>query len=266
MYPHVVIKKNIFLLFTVFSLLAVSACTTVQEHLDTMLNEYSCRQDMDPVVGPDREAILYVRHHIFVGDSPVGDNTWNPEGFTFTPEEIICWENRRIVFYRNLVIQRLMDDLNQLLYDNDMHLYLVTDSIDIQVDENIFPADFDLLSTPIGRGNQLMRKVVHEQPGYLHLLWGWTSDTPTMAAGRDGAVLIADNPRGGETITVKIAAREILHALGYYPLDTLPHQLMHYEGTGLSIGSQGIRAVWELINNRTPRLHSLSCDPLSDLP
>lgn len=231
--------------------------------MDEMLNEYVCERDGAYKVGPDREVILYVRHHIMVGDREPGSDQWDENGFTRTPKEKISWENTRFALYRRETIPAIMQGVNEILYDNDTNVFLVNKGVEINADKDFFPADFDLLGTPQGHTREVMEAMVADDPSSIHILYGWTSSTAVLAAGDQFAVVVADDPRYGSRISSLDLTREIINALGYQPRvdNDAEYNLLHHAATGTSMSYDQTRALWDVVNKQGGKLKSISCAP-----
>ena len=240
----------------------LGGCSSYSSHMDEMLHDYVCKRDASYKVGPEREVIFYVKHHIMVGEKKPGTDQWDATGFTRTPGERISWENSRFALYRKESIPTLMQGVNEILYDNDTNIYLVNDTIEIHADEQFFPADFDLLANPRGHTREVMERVVAEEPGYIHILYGWTSSTKLLAAGDRFAVVVADDPRYGSRITSLDLTREIINSLGYQPkVDSdAEGNLLHHTATSDSLSDDQILALWDVINEKNQMLKSISCE------
>jgi len=241
----------------------LGGCSSHNSHLDEMLNEYACERNTQYKVGPDREVIFFVKHHIMVGDLEPNTDQWDTVGFTRTPKEIISWENDRFALYRQQTIPDLMQGVNEILYDNDTNIFLVNGGFEIHTDNNFFPADFDLMANPQGHTREVMQAVVSEDPDYIHIIYGWTSSTAVLAAGDQFAVVVADDPRYGRRITSIDLAREIVNSLGYQPrIDTNPDcNLLHHASTCGSMSNKQISALWDVVNEKAQPLKSISCAP-----
>ena len=241
----------------------LGGCSSFSSHMDEMLNEYVCERNAQYKVGPDREVIFFVKHHIMVGDREPGTDQWDTAGFTRTPKEKISWENVRFSLYRRQTIPVVMQGVNKILYDNATNIFLVNGGVEIHADENFFPADFDLMANPQGHTREVMQAVVAEDPDYIHILYGWTSSTAVQVAGDRFAVVVADDPRYGSRITSLDLAREIINSLGYQPRvdnDAL-NSLLHHAATGDSMSDDQIHALWDVVNEKAQPLKSISCAP-----
>ncbi len=108
-----------------------------------------------------------------------------------------------------------------------------------------------------------MQEVVAEEPGYIHILYGWTSSTALLAAGDGLAVVVADDPRYGSRITSIQLAREIIHSLGYNPRvdQSGDNTLLHHNASGAGLSGEQILNLWDEINSSDQDLKSLSCTP-----
>ena len=253
-------KYNV-LLFSCVALLG--GCSTYSSHMNKMLNEYVCVRNAQDKVGPDRKVILYVKHHIMVGDRDPGTEQWDTTGFTRTPKEKISWENVRFSRYRQQTIPTVMQGVNTILYDNDTNIFLVNGGVEIHADENFFPADFDLLANPQGHTSEVMQAMVANDPEYIHIIYGWTSSTAVYAAGDQFAVVVADDPRYGSRVTSLDLTREILNALGYQPKvdNDAAYNLLHHAATGDSMNYDQVRALQDVVNKIDQPLKSISCAP-----
>ena len=156
-----------------------------------------------------------------------------------------------------------MQGVNEILYDNDTNIFLVNEGIEIHADSHFFPADFDLLAAPLGHTKAVMEKMAADDPGYIHIIYGWTSSTATYAVGNGSAVVIADDPRYGYRVKSRDLAREILNALGYQPRvdDDAEYNLLHHAATGDSMSYDQIRELWDVVNEKDQSLKSLSSAP-----
>ena len=259
----IMIRKRQYFLLLFFSACILCGCSGFSSHMDKMLNEYTCQRNAAYKVGLERDVILFVKHHIMVGDRVPGTNTWDKNGFTRTPKEKISWENTRFALYRLQTIPDLMQGVNEIFYDNDTGVFLVNKGIEINVDKDFFPADFDLLGRPQGHTREVMEAMVAEEPEYIHVLYGWTSSTAISAAGDHLAVVVADDPRYGSRISSAALAREIIHALGYQPQvdNDARYNLLHHAASGTSMSSAQVHALWDVINADDGRLKSISCAP-----
>lgn len=242
-------------------------CSSFSSHMDEMLTEHTCKRNLGYKVGPDREVILFVKHHIMVGDRVPGTDEWDKNGFTRTPKEKISWENTRFVLYRLQTIPTLMQGVDEILYDNDTKVFLLNKGIEINVDKDFFPADFDLFGNPDGHTREVMQAMVADEPGYIHIFYGWTSSTAILVAGDKGAVVVADDPRYGSRVSSSTLAREIINALGYQPLvDRYAFDnLLHHAATGTSMSSKQVHELWDVINTKDRGLKSISCTPSKTL-
>ncbi len=241
----------------------LGGCSSYNSHMDKMLNEYVCERNTQSKVGPDREVIFFVKHHIMVGDREPGTDQWDTVGFTRTPKEIISWENDRFALYRRQTIPVLMQGVNEILYDNDTNIFLVNSGFEIHADNNFFPADFDLMANPQGHTREVMQAVVAEDTNYIHILYGWTSSTAVFAAGEQFAVVVADDPRYGTRVSSIDLTREILNSLGYQPRVDIDaaYNLLHHAATGDSMNYDQVRALWDVVNENAQPLKSISCAP-----
>ena len=244
-------------------LLMLTGCGgTYISHMDEMLNEYSCEDNSPDRVGPEREIILFVKHHIMVGKSAQDAESGKEVGFTRSSRHRIPWENNRIVTYRIQTIPALMEEVNELLWENDTNIFLVNDSLDVQVDDNFSPAEFDLMDRPLGHTRQVMQEMVAKEPGYIHILYGWTS-VPTVvhAAGGGLAVIVADDPRYGGRVGSFELARAIVHSLGYQPGPEEPTSstMMHYNSPDGDLSEEQVEKLWQAVNADGLMLKSISC-------
>lgn len=257
-----IILKHIGLLFSCcFFLTGCSASSN--SHMDKMLNEYICEENSPYRVGPNREVVLFVKHYIMVGEVEPDIDQRGPIGFTRTTQHRIPWENDRFALYRRQTTPALMQEVNDILYDNNTNIFLVNKTIGLRADDQFSPADFDQLANPQGHTRQAMREIAAEEPGYIHILYGWTSSTALIAAGDNLAVVVADDPRYGSRITSLDLAREIIHSLGYQPKvdKNAAHTLLHHETSGDSLSDDQIQNLWAVINNKDQILESISCTP-----
>ncbi len=245
------------------SFLLTGCSGSFSSHMDEMLNEYTCEENASHRVGPTREVVLFVKHHIMVGDVSSGLEQPDAAGFTRTKQHRIPWENDRFARYRKETIPVLMQEVNDILYANDTNVFLVNDTIEKRVDNQFSPADFDLLAYPQGHTRKAMQEVVAEEPGYIHILYGWTSSTELLAAGDDLVVVVADDPRYGSRITGLDLAREIIHSLGYQPqVDKFAYNtLLHHDTSGDGLSGEQVQNIWGVINDKDQVLKSLSCTP-----
>jgi len=232
-------------------------------HMDKILNEYVCEQNSEYRVGPTREVVLFVKHHIMVGGADLGDDRWDETGFTHSPRLKIPWQNERMVFYRQQTIPTIMEGVNKILYDNDTNISLVSETTEIHTDNQFFPADFDLLGNPQGHTREVMQRIVAEDPGYIHILYGWTSSTTLLVAGDNFAVVVADDPRYGKRLTSIDLAREIINSLGYTPrVDNDDNSnLLHHKAVDNELSDEQNLALWDVINEKAQSLKSISCAP-----
>ncbi len=115
------ILKRIGLLFSCSFFLTGCGCNFIS-HMDEMLNEYTCEENALYRVGPTSEVILYVKHHLMVGDVEPGIDQRDTMGFTRTTQHRIPWENERFAVYLKNTIPALMQGVNEILYDNDTNI------------------------------------------------------------------------------------------------------------------------------------------------
>ena len=108
-----------------------------------------------------------------------------------------------------------------------------------------------------------MEDMVAKDPGYIHILYGWTSSTTAFTAGEQFAVVVADDPRYGNRITSRDLAREIFNSLGYQPKvdNDAEHYLLHHAATGDNMSDDQVRALWDMVNEKDHTLKSISCSP-----
>lgn len=246
-----------------FCAVFLAGCSTYDSHMDEMLNEHVCERNADNKVGLDRSVIFFVKHHIMVGGRNTGAEQQGTNGFIRTPKENISWENSRFSVYRKETVPAIMQGVNEILYENDSNIFLISDGFEVNVDEEFFPADFDLLSNPRGYTRKIMQEMVARDPGYIHILYGWTSSTAVHVAGEDFAVVVADDPRYGSRVTSLELAREIINSFGYQPRveSFARYNLLHPTATGDGMRYEQVRALWEVVNEKGKPLKSISCSP-----
>ncbi len=247
--------------FLLFCAILLSACSSYDSHMDMMLKEYNCERDARYTVDSGRKVIFFVKHHIMVGDREPVDNHEEAIGFIRTPKEKISWENNRFAAYRKETIPALMHGVNEILYDNDTNIFLVTDDYELNTAAEFFPADFDLLSRPQGHTRAIMEAMVARDPEYIHILYGWTSSTAVVVAGEQFAVVVADDPRYGLRVNSLELTREIINSLGYQPKvgGYSTYNLLHHTATGDGMSSEQISALWDVVNENGQALKSISC-------
>ncbi len=257
-----ILVRTIGLLFSC-SLLLTGCSGSYSSHMDEMLNESVCEEDAPYRVGPKREVILFLKHHIMVGGVASDIGQRETTEFTRTRQHRIPWESDRLSSYRKKTIPDLVQGVNEIFYDNDTNVFLVTDTVEMRIDDQFSPAEFSLLAKPQGHTRQAMEEVVAEEPGYIHILYGWTSSTTLLAAGEDLVIVVADDPRYGSRITSLDLAREIINSLGYNPqVDEYgTNTLMHHDTSGDGLSDEQVENIWRVINNSDQSLRSLSCTP-----
>jgi hypothetical protein len=246
-------------------LLLLGGCGTYSSHMDEMLNEYICEENSPQRVGPNREVVLFVKHHIMVGKPVPGVEPGREMGFIRTSRYRIPWENNRFASYRSKEIPSLMEEVNELLFENDTNIFLVSDSVDQRVDDNFSPANLDLLNQPQGHTREVMEKIVAEDPGYIHILYGWTSGPgPHAVAGDNLAVVVANDPRYDGRLESLELARAIVHALGYKPgpveaTSSMMGSLMDYASQDDDLSKEQVGKIWQAVNGQKLTLKSITC-------
>ncbi len=247
--------------FLVFCAIFLAGCSSYDTYMDDMLKEHVCDQNAKYKVNSDRRVVLFVKHHIMVGDKETVNNHEEALGFIRTPKEKISWENDRFVSYRKETIPALIHGVNEILYDNDTNIFLVTDDYEINTAAEFFPADFDLLSKPQGYTRAIMETMVAMDPEYIHIFYGWTSSTAVVVAGEQFAIVVADDPRYGLRVNSLELTREIINSLGYQPKVSgyAAYNLLHHTATGDGMSFEQVRELWEVVNKDCQTLKSISC-------
>lgn len=247
-------------LLTIMATLFSGCAGSSSSFVDRLLHDVRCRKDAEEKAGPDKATLLFVKHHIFVGGEAKGSGSWNPWNFTDNNRDRIKWQNWRLTSFRHNQAAQLIPEMNDIFHRAGINVYLINEAMEYSVDSAMFPASFDLLAAPMGHTADKISRLRREEPGYIHMLWSWTSTTEMRAKGIDYSLVIADDPRSGDA---HISARELAHELAItFGLAENPSRignLMNLSSRGTGLSQQQRETIWTNLNNQGKDLHAISC-------
>jgi len=209
------------------------------------------------LVSDSRAVLLFVKHHIFVGGEPGPGGTWDPDVAVYTKSKSSWCRNKTLITRANARRLPGMANVNSVFDLNHTNIrFLSVGSPEILYEPKALPTTCNLFG-PEGDTAAITREIIRNDPGYIHVFWGWGNDQAIAATGEAFRIVICSH----EFISSDLA-HEFVHALGVERHSSTSGNLMHedFAERGSTLDESQIRLMWDFINMRGQQLVFLSCD------